>query len=151
MIQAQYQRALELAAKQLSYRALSARALQDKLMQKGISEDAAAYAIAWLEERALLDDSKLAESVVRAYQHKGYGKMRIAQEMHKRGIAQEDAQQALTAFAPDLDKMCALLEKRLRGDVSDRKEVDKAIASLQRRGYRWEEIRQALEAYQQSL
>ena len=40
-----------------------------------------------------------------------------------------------------------VLNKRLRGDLSDRKEVGKAVAALQRRGFRWDDIRRALDAY----
>ena len=47
--------------------------------------------------------------------------------------------------------MLALLEKRLRGDVSDRKEIEKAVAALQRRGFSWSEIKHALETYGSSL
>ncbi|MFQ9128137.1 MAG: hypothetical protein ACLR4Z_16745 [Butyricicoccaceae bacterium] len=43
--------------------------------------------------------------------------------------------------------MLSLLEKRLHGDLSDRKEVDKAVAALQRRGFSWGDIKNALEEY----
>ena len=39
----------------------------------------------------------------------------------------------------------------LRGDVSDRKEVEKAVAALQRRGFAWNDIKRALETYGSSL
>ena len=146
-LEARYRRALEAAAKQLSYRALSAGALRDKLTAKGFPEDAADWAVAWLSERGLLDDSAFAASVVRSYERRGYGPMRIRQELTKRGVSREDADGAMDGFEADLAKMTALLDKRLRGDLSDRKEVDKAVAELQRRGYRWEDIRAALRAY----
>lgn len=150
-LEALYQRALDAAAKQLSYRALSAQQLQDKLLEKGFPEEAAAYALAWLTERGLMDDGRLAESLVRSYERRGYGQMRIRQELKKRGIERETMDGALEDFTADLSKMTALLDKRLRGDLSDRKEVDKAVAALQRRGYRWEDIREALRAYGEAL
>ena len=52
-------------------------------------------------------------------------------------------------FAPGV--LHALLEKRLHGDVSDRRQVEKAVAALQRRGFGWNEIRQALADYGDSL
>ena len=52
---------------------------------------------------------------------------------------------------PDLDAMLALLDKRLHGDLSDRKEVNKAVAALQRRGFLWEDIRRALNEYGASI
>ena len=67
MSEDKYRAALDMAAKQLSYRALSAKMLRDKLLAKGHDEEAADYALAWLTERSLLNDMLFAESVVRGY------------------------------------------------------------------------------------
>lgn len=151
MSEEQYRAALDAAAKQLSYRALSAAALRDKLIEKGHSEDAADYAVAWLIERRLLDDAAYAESVVRSYARRGYGAARIRQELTRRGVDRGTAEAALLGYAPEPAQLRALLDKRLRGDVSDRKEIDKAVAALQRRGFSWQEIRDALAEYGQQL
>ena len=71
MSEDKYRAALDMAAKQLSYRALSAKMLRDKLLAKGHDEEAADYALAWLTERSLLNDMLFAESVVRSYTRKG--------------------------------------------------------------------------------
>ena len=146
-----YRAALDAAAKQLSYRALSAKMLRDKLLDKGHDEQAADYALALLTERRLLDDAAYAESVVRGYTRKGYGEMRIQQELGRRGVDRETADAAMQQFSPDRAQLHALLDKRLRGDVSDRKEIDKAVAALQRRGFSWGDIRDALAEYGRSL
>ena len=151
MSEEQYRAALDAAARQLSYRALSAAALRDKLIEKGHSEDAADYAVAWLIERRLLDDAAYAESVVRSYARRGYGAARIRQELTHRGVDRGTAEAALLGYAPEPAQLRALLDKRLRGDVSDRKEIDKAVAALQRRGFSWQEIRDALAEYGQQL
>ena len=151
MSEEQYRAALDAAARQLSYRALSAAALRDKLIEKGHSEDAADYAVAWLIERRLLDDAAYAESVVRSYARRGYGAARIRQELTRRGVDRGTAEAALLGYAPEQAQLRALLDKRLRGDVSDRKEIDKAVAALQRRGFSWQEIRDALAEYGQQL
>ena len=52
---------------------------------------------------------------------------------------------------PDYAAMTALLDKRLGGDLSDRKAVQKAVAALQRRGFLWEDIRRALNEYGASI
>ncbi len=142
-----YRAALDAAAKQLSYRALSAKLLRDKLLEKGHDEQAADYALAWLTERGLLNDAAYAESVVRSYARRGYGERRIRQELVARGVGQQDAETAMAAFSPDRAQLIALLDKRLHGDVSDRKEIEKAVAFLQRRGFCWGEIKAALEQY----
>ena len=151
MSEEQYRAALDAAARQLSYRALSAAALRDKLIEKGHSEDAADYAVAWLIERRLLDDAAYAESVVRSYVRRGYGAARIRQELTRRGVDRGTAEAALLGYVPEPAQLRALLDKRLRGDVSDRKEIDKAVAALQRRGFSWQEIRDALAEYGQQL
>ena len=147
MSEDKYRAALDMAAKQLSYRALSAKMLRDKLLAKGHDEEAADYALAWLTERSMLNDELFAESVVRSYTRKGYGAARIRQELTRR----DTAEAAMQTFSPDEAQMLALLEKRLRGDVSDRKEVEKAVAALQRRGFAWNDIKRALETYGSSL
>ena len=146
-----YRAALDAAAKQLSCRALSAKMLRDKLIAKGHDEEAADYALAWLAERSLLSDAQFAESVVRSYTRRGYGAARIRQEPQRRGISREDADAAMDSFSPALPQMLSVLEKRLHGDLSDRKEVDKAVAALQRRGFSWGDIKNALEEYGASL
>lgn len=151
MSEDKYRAALDAAAKQLSYRALSAKGLRDKLLDKGHDEEAADYALAWLTERHLLDDTAYAESVVRSCARKGYGEARIRQELTRRRVNRETAEAALMDFTPDREKLVALLDKRLRGDVSDRREIDKAIAFLQRRGFAWNDIRDALAAYGESI
>lgn len=127
MSEDKYRAALDMAAKQLSYRALSAKMLRDKLLAKGHDEEAADYALAWLTERSMLNDELFAESVVRGYTRKGYGAARIRQELTRRGIDRDTAEAAMQTFSPDETQMLALLEKRLRGDVSDRKEVEKPL------------------------
>ena len=101
MSEEQYRAALDAAARQLSYRALSAAALRDKLIEKGHSEDAADYAVAWLIERRLLDDAAYAESVVRSYARRGYGAARIRQELTRRGVDRGTAEAALLGYAPE--------------------------------------------------
>ena len=149
MTEEDYRRALDAAAKQLSYRALSISQLRDKLLEKGHEEQAADYAIAWLTERGMLNDRIFAESLVRTYTARGCGKMRIRQELTRRGVDRETADEVLEDFSADSGKLVSLLDKRLKGDLSDRKEIDKAVAFLQRRGFSWQEIRAALTEYEE--
>ena len=127
MSEDKYRAALDLAAKQLSYRALSAKMLRDKLLAKGHDEEAADYALAWLTERSLLNDMLFAESVVRGYTRKGYGAARIRQELTRRGIDRDTAEAAMQTFSPDEAQMLALLEKRLHGDVPIEKRSKKPL------------------------
>lgn len=142
-----YDRALAAAVKQLSYRMLSERALHDKLEAQGYHEEEIGYALAWLTEHRYLSDEQFAQAAAASYTRRGYGALRIRQELRKKGIDDQTASAVLEICTPDLDAMQRLLDKRLHGDLSDRQAVAKAVAALQRRGYRWEDIRRALEAY----
>lgn len=142
-----YEKALNDAAKQLSYRDLSKASLIEKLIAKGHSEDAAEYAVAYLEDKNFLDDTIYAQMLLKSYARKGYGTRRIKQELKKRGISNDDAAEIYSEYETDYSVLHSLLDKKLKGDVSDKKEIQKSIAFLQRRGFSWSEIKKALDEY----
>lgn len=142
-----YENALNEAVKQLSYRDLSKSTLLKKLISKGHSEDACEYAIAYLEQRNLIDDKRYAESMLRSYSRRGYGNARIKQELKMRGVSNDDAMEIYEQYKTDFSLLHSLLDKKLKGDTSDKKQVQKAIAFLQRRGFSWSEIKKAIESY----
>lgn len=146
-----YQKTLDAAARQLSYRALSKSALRQKLLDKDYPEQAVDYALAYLTEHGFLNDQQYAQSTMHSYTHRGYGTLRIRQELRRRGVAADEADEALDEYEPNWDAMHALLDRRLHGDLSDRREVQKAVAALQRRGFLWEDIRRALNEYGASI
>lgn len=143
----EYRRAAEAAAKMLARRPLSAAMLQKKLRDKQFCEQAADYAAERMRVLGAIDDAAFAELVVRSYARKGCGILRIRQELRARGVSDADAAAALEEFEPNQEKMLALLDRRLHGDLSDRRECEKAMAALQRRGFTYSEIREAMEAY----
>ena len=151
MSEDKYRAALDMAAKQLSYRALSAKMLRDKLLAKGHDEEAADYALAWLTERSLLNDMLFAESVVRGYARKGYGAARIRQMLYAKHIPRELWDEALTELPEQDDAIDAFLQKRFRGRQPDRTEIRRAADALLRRGHAWGDIRRALERYDPDL
>lgn len=146
-----YQKTLDAAARQLSYRALSESALRQKLLDKAYPEQAVDYVLAYLTEHGFLNDQQYAQSTMRSYTRRGYGTLRIRQELRRRGVAADHADEALDEYEPNWDAMYALLDRRLHGDLSDRREVQKAVAALQRRGFLWEDIRRALNEYGASI
>ena len=151
MSEDKYRAALDMAAKQLSYRALSAKMLRDKLLAKGHDEEAADYALAWLTERSLLNDMLFAESVVRGYARKGYGAARIRQMLYAKHIPRELWDEALAELPEQDDAIDAFLQKRFRGRQPDRTEIRRAADALLRRGHAWGDIRRALERYDPDL
>lgn len=143
----QYRKAAECAAKMLARRPLSAAMLEKKLLEKKFCEQAAGYAVERMCVLGAVDDAAFAELVVRSYARRGCGELRIRQELRVRGVPDDVIAQALRDFEPEMDAMLKLLDKRLRGDVSDRRECEKAMAALQRRGFTFSQIRAAMQAY----
>ena len=151
MSEDKYRAALDMAAKQLSYRALSAKMLRDKLLAKGHDEEAADYALAWLTERSMLNDELFAESVVRGYTRKGYGAARIRQMLYAKHIPRELWDDALQELPEQDEQIDALLRRRLRSDTPDRDELRRASDYLYRRGFGRDEIRAAIARYQDNF
>ena len=147
----EYERAANTAAAMLARRPLSAKRLLQKLKEKDFSEESTQYAVERMRILGALNDAAYAELIVRSYRAKGCGKLRIRQELEHRGIPREIAQESLEEFEPDWDAMLALLDKKLRGDISDRTRNDKACAALQRKGFSFSQIRQAMERYAELL
>ncbi len=135
-------RALEL----ISRRQMSRRELEAKLLQKGVSEDAAAFSAQWLEERGFLNDENYAAAVARHYAAKGYGAGRVRQELQRRGVPREYWDGAFESMPEPDEKLDRFIASRLK-DPEDREQRSKVGAALYRRGYSWEEIRAALARY----
>lgn len=144
--QAEFSRWRSRAMELLSRRAMSARELQDKLRQKGADEETAARCVRWLEEQRFLDDESYAAAVVRHYAAKGYGPGRMQAELRRRGVPKDYWDAALAQRPANENKIDALIAQRLR-DPSDREQVRKLTAALFRRGFGWDEIREALNRF----
>jgi len=134
------EKALEL----VSQRQMSASELNKKLRDKGADEETADYCVQWILERGLLDEERYAAAVARHYAAKGYGEGRVRQELMRRGVPRDLWDDALSTMPEDRSRLDRLVASKLR-DPGDRDAVRKLSASLYRRGYSGEEIREALE------
>lgn len=133
------------AARICSARMLSRGELLQKLREKGEEAVYAEQAADWLEELGILNDARYAASVVRHYVGRGYGRKKLEQELFRRKIPREYWREAIDeADIPD-DTIALLIEKKLRGKVPDEKELGRLQGFLLRRGFGWEEVREALE------
>ena len=132
------ERALELVSRSF----MSRKQLRDKLVRKGEPDEIADYCVQWLEENGFINDENYAASVARHYTAKGYGAGRIRAELSRRGVERELWDGAVEAVSGSNEEIDKLISKRLK-DPADRDEVRKLGASLYRRGFSWEEIRQA--------
>ena len=139
-------RALDL----LSRRAMSEKELFDKLVSKGEDERAAAETVAWLVQNRLLDDESYAAALARHYSARGYGAGRVRQELQRRGLDRSLWDAAMGQVSPAQDRIDKFIAARWK-DREDRDQVRKVTAALARRGFGWDEIREALARFRAEL
>ena len=141
------QKVREAAARMLSRRPLSCKGLGDKLLEKGFPEPEVAETLQWLEALGYLDDREYAQWVIRSYRSRGYGPMRMRQELKRRGVSQELCEELLSECGENGEAIDAFLKKKLRGPAADKRELKRAADALVRRGFSYEEIRLGLRRY----
>ncbi len=116
--------------------------LTKKLTERGISEQDAQDAVLWMEELGAVDDESYAGMLVRHYRQKGFGDLRIREELRKRGIEKELGSTVLEAHAEDpSEAIRSFLEKKLHGELPDEDQKRKLTAALMRRGFSYEDIK----------
>jgi len=80
----------EVAIAALSRREHSVLEMRRKLKNKGFEDDEISASITRLIENNLLSEERFTESYINMRKRRGYGPMRIAQELSQRGVAEED-------------------------------------------------------------
>lgn len=143
--------ALETAARILEYHHRSRRALYDRLLEKGVPEEAAAYAVARLRELGYLNDAEYGRTLMRELAARGYGARRIRMALREKKLEPEDVEAVMAEYVPDEDRLRACVAAKLKGRIPDRKTLKRTADSLFRRGFSWEEIRSALRSYADTL
>ncbi len=141
--------ALQKAYTYLSYNALSRKKLMEKLQQAGFSEGASELALERLGELGLVDDSALAvrlKTVMLTSKH--WGRRRAYEELYKRGIPRDEAEEALADYEDREALYWQLSHKYGKKDLSDPKERQKVTAGLVRLGFSFEDIRSALREFE---
>ena len=151
----QYRFALDRAVGYLAARARSKREIEQKLLQAGYRPCTVEMVIYKLQRENLLDDADFARQWVESRQHHKLGRSRIAQELRRKGVSQEETEEAMSIIE-DEDQLAgavALAQKaaaRIKPGEDVRKASSRIAAMLARRGYSWdiakEAIRQALSA-----
>lgn len=134
------------ALKILERRDVSRKMLLDKLTEKGVADADAEEVADWLCDLGVVNDERFAGLVVRHYAAKGYGERRIREELYRRGIDRELWDAALEELTGSDERLDRLLRAKLRGDASP-ENLQRTQNYLLRRGYSWEDIREATERY----
>lgn len=138
-------RAFNKASDLLSCRDHSEKELREKLRQKGFSEGAD-EAIEKLRGYGYVDDSRFAARYAAELQRvKHYGKKRVEQELMRKGVDRAVIAETLEDMTFDTDDLVSLIEQRYIRRLDSEKGVSQTVAALQRRGYSYREIKDALE------
>jgi len=130
----------------LGNRSLSAREIEKRLIQKGESEETAQNTVGWLEDIGYISDTEYAAAIVKHYSSKGYGLARIKDELYRRGIQRDLWDTALQDLGGMQEAAQEFLKKKLRGSL-DKEDMRRAVDALCRRGFQYQEAREALNRY----
>jgi regulatory protein len=148
------QRALELGYAYLNRRDRTIDEVRSQLQRKGISSELTEAALETLSEQGYLDDARFARLFVSdKREFEQWGNERIRRGLLTRGIDRELAEAALGQAGDDgpetteLDRALGLLRRRFPAPPSDRRERDRALGVLLRKGYESELAVDALAAY----
>lgn len=148
------ERAFDLAYRYLARRERTVSELRLYLLSKDIDAASAGIVVAELVEQGLLDDARFARLFVQDKRElQQWGSQRIRQGLLVRGIDAELADAALEADGAgegggdDLERALALLRQRFPIPPEARRERDRALGMLLRRGYQSDLAIEALHAH----
>ncbi len=151
----QFQRALDLAYAYINRRDRTVSEVRAQLERKGISERLREAAVQTLTEQRFLDDERFARLFVSDKRElEQWGSERIRRGLLARGIEPELADPAIagtmddeTGEESDMDRALALLQRRFPHPPEDRRERERALGVLLRKGYETELALDALAAH----
>lgn len=141
----------------LSIRDMSSGVLYKKLTEKGISDRIAAQTVSRCIELGEIDDMRYALKAARyCLITKRFGTSRAYPWMLQKGIPKEIAKEALQQIADEVDAVAQIrlvLEKKYAKKLAtgELKDKQSTIAALARRGYRFGDIKRAIEEYEYDL
>ena len=132
----------------LGSRNFSEQEMRKRLIGKGETLEDTDEAVKWLVELGYINDADYAGLIVRHYSAKGFGMQRIRDELYKRGIPRELWDEKLSGLDDSEmhDASLEFLQKKLRGST-DKDDLRRASDSLVRRGYSYDEARDAVNRY----
>lgn len=146
----QYRFALDRAVGYLAARARSKHEIEQKLLHTGYRPSTVEMVLYKLQRESLLDDADFARQWVESRQSHKLGRSRIAQELRRKGVSQEESEEALALIADEdqLTGAVTLAEKaaaRLKPGEDKRKAFNRIASMLARRGYTWDIAKQAIQ------
>jgi regulatory protein len=147
------QRSLELSYRYLNRRERTEAELRAHLEGNGIAADGIDLAITALTETRMLDDARYARVFTEDKRTlEGWGTERICLALRQRGIDRDLIDRALEegAIESELERAVSLLRSRFPTPPADRRERDRALGVLIRKGYDSEIAHDALTAHERA-
>jgi regulatory protein len=144
------ERALALAYRHLNRRDRTVSEMQRHLQGRGCTPEEIEAAIASLAELGYLDDARYARLFAEDKRELDqWGSERIQRALLERGIDRELVEQAVASGATgsEISRAVALLKRRFPSPPHDRRERERALGVLLRKGYDTELALDALAAY----
>ena len=139
-------RAKEKALWLISYRSHSKKELFDKL-KRSFDEASAQKAVDRMEELGLINDEEFAKLYARKLVNGKKMSVKAAEfELYRKGIDKITAEQVLGELEYDPQTQIIEFITKKYKNINDEKIKRRAVAALQRKGYSWEEIKQAIES-----
>lgn len=145
-------RAFNSALNSLDYRDHSEKEIRAKLARKHGAEYVD-EAVEKLIELDLINDERYAENYARElFEHKKFGKIRIKSELIAKGIASDIASEAVNSLFEDeepdnIQRIVDIIEKKYYNRMNDEVGRKKVFSALQRMGYSFSDIREAMSEF----
>lgn len=130
----------------------SEKKLYEKIVAGGISNTAAARAVARIKELGLIDDKKLASRLAEQMSETNISKREAYAKLYQKGIPTDIIKSVLeeTEF-DEVSQVEAVIQKKYRTKMSDRDGIQKVYAALIRKGFSYSAVRDAIKKYTQEI
>ncbi len=142
-LESEKQTALDKALTHISASMKTEKEVRAYLARKGYLEEVTDYAVSRMKEYGYLDDKEYARRYCESAGGKK-GRRLLALELKKRGVSEEDSEEALSGLGDEEEGAKAALMKYLRGKPCDRATLSKAFRHLLSKGYDVDTARAAL-------
>ncbi len=130
----------------------SEKMLFQKIVAGGISDTAAARALARLKELGLVDDEKLARRLAEQMSSSNISKRESYAKLYNKGIPASVIKLVLedTEF-DELSQILAVIEKKYCTKMDTKENIQKVYAALVRKGFSYSAVRDAIKKYTQEI
>lgn len=150
-----YIKAQDIALHYLGYQMRTQAQVRKKLEDKGFAEPVVERVLAFLCKYGYCDDMAYAKSYIRQCQKlRPKGAYVLKMELRQRGVAQDIVEQAMQeAEICEAEDAAYWIRKKVKGNINDLEEKEKRrlYGFLQRKGYRWDVIAEAIRLLQEEV